>query len=150
MRDKEMSGKQEGLLSARTKKTNFLVAAAMNFSFIENNELIQIDPELIEDSLYVSNNFEYYLEEGKTYSVRKYVSITSSINHPELRVLDKAINNAKNAFNSGFNALINGHCKAWSQIWKNADVKISGDVAAQQAIRFNIFHLYQLDLKIMT
>ena len=69
--------------------------------------------------------------------------ITSSINHPELRVLDKAINNAKNAFKSGFNALINSHCKAWSQIWKNADVKISGDVAAQQAIRFNIFHLYQ-------
>ena len=69
-----MSEKQKGSLSARTKKTNFLVAAAMNFSFIENNELIQIDPELIEDSLYVSNNFEYYLEEGKTYSVKKYVS----------------------------------------------------------------------------
>jgi len=142
-RDTEMSGKQEASLSARTKKTNFLVAAAMNFSFTENNELIQIDPELIEDSLYVSNNFEYYLEAGKTYSVKKYVSLTSSINHPEPRVLDVAINNAQNALKSGFNALMNNHCEAWSQIWKNADVKISGDVAAQQAIRFNIFHLYQ-------
>ena len=32
---------------------------------------------------------------------------------------------------------------AWSRIWEDADITIDGDAAAQQAIRFNIFHLNQ-------
>jgi maltose phosphorylase len=35
------------------------------------------------------------------------------------------------------------HTAAWAEIWKNADIQIQGDTSAQQAIRFNIFQLYQ-------
>ena len=35
------------------------------------------------------------------------------------------------------------HEKAWEEIWALGDIEIEGDVEAQQAIRFNIFHLNQ-------
>ena len=35
------------------------------------------------------------------------------------------------------------HEAAWADIWSLGDIRIEGDVEAQQAIRFNIFHLNQ-------
>ncbi|MGB8492698.1 MAG: glycosyl hydrolase family 65 protein, partial [Bacteroidales bacterium] len=43
----------------------------------------------------------------------------------------------------GYDSLIDGHREVWQKIWNASDVIIEGDVAAQQAIRFNIFHLNQ-------
>ena len=43
----------------------------------------------------------------------------------------------------GFDALLHNHIGAWEKIWDAADIVIDGDSAAQQGIRFNIFHLYQ-------
>ena len=39
--------------------------------------------------------------------------------------------------------LLINHKNSWSKIWSNADIYIDGDTASLQAIRFNIFHLYQ-------
>jgi maltose phosphorylase len=44
---------------------------------------------------------------------------------------------------NGFDYLLNNHINAWEEIWSKADIEISGDLAAQQGIRFNIFQLYQ-------
>jgi maltose phosphorylase len=47
------------------------------------------------------------------------------------------------ALKTGFTKLFENHRKEWEKLWAKADVVIEGDVAAQQGIRFNIFHLYQ-------
>jgi maltose phosphorylase len=39
--------------------------------------------------------------------------------------------------------MMNAQVEAWSNIWEMADIQIAGDDEAQQAIRFNIFHLNQ-------
>ena len=39
--------------------------------------------------------------------------------------------------------LFENHRKEWERIWSTSDVVIEGDIAAQQGIRFNIFHLNQ-------
>ena len=43
----------------------------------------------------------------------------------------------------GWSAALQDHMMAWERIWERSDVTITGDDAAQQAIRFNIFHLNQ-------
>jgi len=43
----------------------------------------------------------------------------------------------------GFDKLYRAHVDKWAEIWKEADIEIDGDVAAQQGIRFNIFHMKQ-------
>src|SRR5690606_32114665 len=43
----------------------------------------------------------------------------------------------------GFDTLFAEQIAAWAQKWAENDIQIVGDVAAQQAIRFNIFQLHQ-------
>ncbi|VAW27589.1 Maltose phosphorylase, partial [hydrothermal vent metagenome] len=39
--------------------------------------------------------------------------------------------------------LFKEHSKAWYNKWQESDIKIGGDLSAQQAIRYNIFQLHQ-------
>jgi maltose phosphorylase len=141
--DAQRVGDRKGVVSARTKKTNFLTATAMRFSFWENDQLVEIHPNTKAETLYVDNHFEHFLKQGSTYTLKKYVAVTSTINHSEFNTVAAAINEVTDAYRAGFDAIYADHVKAWDEIWKNADVKIEGDKSAQQAIRFNIFHLYQ-------
>ena len=142
-RDAERIGVRKGVVSARTKKTNFLVATAMRFSFWADGEIVEIHPNSAQRDLYVDNHFEHYTEKGKTYTIKKYVSVTSSLNHSEFNTVAAAINNVTAAYVGGFDKMYDEHTAAWAEIWKNADIQIQGDTSAQQAIRFNIFQLYQ-------
>ena len=47
------------------------------------------------------------------------------------------------AVETGFEQLLKEQADAWGDKWKESDIVIEGDVAAQQAIRFNIFQLNQ-------
>ena len=134
---------KKGVVCARTKKTNFSVATAMRFSFWKEKELLEIHPNVAQHDFYVENNFEHFLEQGVKFTLKKYVSITSTLNHSEFSIIPRSINQVKDAYLKGFDTLLEEHVNAWSAIWKNADIQIEGDVAAQQGIRFNIFQLYQ-------
>jgi maltose phosphorylase len=134
---------QKGILCARTKKTNFCVATAMRFSFWREQELLTIHPNVAQKDFYVENNFEHYLEKGVRFTLKKYVAVTSTINHSEFELAAKAIKRVRDAYTSGFDTLRSEHENAWADIWKSADIQIDGDEASQQGIRFNIFHLYQ-------
>ncbi|MFM6935681.1 MAG: family 65 glycosyl hydrolase domain-containing protein [Flavobacteriales bacterium] len=134
---------QKGIICGRTKKTNFSVATAMRFSFWKASELLTIHPNVAERDFYVENNFEHYLEKGIPYTLKKYVAITSTLNHSEFELAAKAISRVRDAYTGGFDQLRHDHEKAWLKIWETADIVIQGDTAAQQGIRFNIFHLYQ-------
>lgn len=141
--DSRKVGVKKGVVTARTKKTGFLVATAMRYSFWHEDKQVDLHPTVLDKELYVENNFEHYLEKGEKYTIKKYVSVTSSINHSLFNTTPSAVLNVTNAYKEGFDNLFDAHVKAWANIWRNADVKIEGDTSAQQAIRFNIFHLYQ-------
>lgn len=134
---------KKGYICSKTKKSNFTVSTAMRFSFWKNDELLEIHPNHISKAFYVENNFEYYVEKGNRYTLKKYVSIVSTITHSEFSVIPRSINNVRQAYMNGFDYLLKNHIAAWEEIWSKADIVISGDIAAQQAIRFNIFQLYQ-------
>ncbi len=136
-------GIKKGIVCVKTKKTNFHVATAMRISFWKESELLDIHPNLVEREFYVENNFEYYLEKGVTHTLKKYVSVSSTINHSEFSYATIALNRVTKAYINGFDMLLAEHKAAWANIWSNSDIKIEGDSASQQAIRFNIFHLFQ-------
>ena len=55
----------------------------------------------------------------------------------------KAQDAIRKAEEKGFNTLLKKQKIEWELIWRHSDIKIEGDISAQQAIRFNIFHLNQ-------
>jgi maltose phosphorylase len=52
-------------------------------------------------------------------------------------------NVAKEAFRKKYDSLFEEHKTKWEEKWLHSDIIIKGDDAAQQGIRFNIFHLNQ-------
>jgi maltose phosphorylase len=75
--------------------------------------------------------------------ITKYGGYISDRNHDKNDLISVAKSTLKKASELGFDGLLEKQKQAWAKIWDMADITINGDVAAQQGIRFNIFHLNQ-------
>ena len=73
----------------------------------------------------------------------KYLGVVSSLNVLPGQVSTHSKKAALRAADIGFDQMLHDQAEAWHLLWRDADITITGDVAAQQAIRFNIFQLYQ-------
>ncbi len=130
-------------VQAVTKKTQYTVGVAMQNRLIldengsdQKSTLTALPKKSIEA-------FNLDISEGSTVTVYKFVGITSSMNYAAGDIKSKAKHIANQAGNYTFDELLANHTRAWSDIWDMCDIRIEGDVSAQQAIRFNIFQLYQ-------
>ncbi len=79
---------------------------------------------------------------GETVRVDKLVAVSTSRNHGEDALSAVACAAADAALATGFDALRAAHEADWAARWDKADVRIDGDDAAQQGIRFNLFQLF--------
>ncbi len=75
--------------------------------------------------------------------IEKYAAITNSLYHEKDDLGERVSLALKRAKEKGFDQLFKDHEAIWANKWETSDIQISGDVAAQQGIRFNIFHLMQ-------
>jgi len=130
-----------GYLTMETKKLSFHVTAAMKNQVIQNGAALTLPVEAISNENYVGHKLSLKSSQGTTTTIYKYVSVTNNryMNNEEL--VAKAIELVNYAYEAGFNTLFNTHCTKWEKHWEESDIVIKGDVAAQQAIRFNIFQL---------
>ena len=94
------------------------------------------------DEGYVSRKFVFDVEAGQTVGCDKFVSVTTSRDHSEATLLSAAQAGVLSARDAGYDALRREQERAWARRWEKADVRIEGDVAGQQGIRFNIFQLF--------
>ncbi|HSK68149.1 MAG TPA: glycoside hydrolase family 65 protein, partial [Candidatus Limnocylindria bacterium] len=78
---------------------------------------------------------------GETALVDKLVCVATDRDHPAESLSDIARAGAARARDAGYEALLENHVRAWARKWEHADVRIEGDDAAQQGIRFSLFHL---------
>ncbi len=134
----------EGFLQMKTKKLDFQVGWRMFCSLKSGNDNIQTDSvETTEDEKYFGTIVSFSLAKGVEASLHKYVAVVSNMNHAStaLNSASKAI--LETAVAKGFDQLLAEHIVAWAKKWEHGDIIIEGDVAAQQAIRFNIFQLHQ-------
>jgi len=131
-----------GLLVSKTKKTNFEVCYTFNsHAYLENAEVNPIGFRANEGK--IAQEYEVHLEHNNCFEITKYVGIQSvlyqSLDDLQLRTLDKL----RKAEAKGYKKLKKEQIEFWHKKWAESDITIEGDPAAQQAIRFNIFHLYQ-------
>jgi len=129
-------------VEAITKKTGYCVGVAMsNQVTIDGDELRSTKKEA--DEKYVSETFETKISPGSTITLEKCVGVTSSMNYPTDKIKAAACQSSLEAGSIGYHTIAQDHSDAWKDIWDMCDIQIDGDVSAQQAIRFNIFQLYQ-------
>lgn len=130
----------------QTEKTEFETAAAMQCRVwrIRPQGQESVDASSSRSTEYTGRcTYELALKKGETARLEKYVGITTSLHHRKGRVLSGAQKISEMALTQGYSVLKEEHRLAWKSIWSRGDIIIEGDVSAQQAIRFNIFHLNQ-------
>ncbi len=133
------SNQNNSFLLSQTKKTDFRVAFAQHVKINDKNA----KDIASHNKVIVKNSFEVNAKQGETIILEKYVGIVSSLNHSFEDLTAVALKQSKNAITEGFDSLLNKHIAKWDTIWEHSDIKIKGDIEAQQGIRYNIFHLNQ-------
>jgi maltose phosphorylase len=139
---KEING-NIAVLVTRTLKTDFHVATGMNLEFKKGSNEILFKSSNIVREKYIAAEVSIDIRKGEEIILNKYVSVLSSLNNKKEKLIEDTKARLKKARSSGYAKLFLDHAKEWERIWSTSDVLIEGDLSAQQAIRFNIFHLNQ-------
>jgi maltose phosphorylase len=128
---------------SETKKTNFQVCAGMQCQLWLDGVQHKIPVEIAETDMRVSNKFELTLSQGQELMLDKFASVTTSLNHSKENLAEATKDNLARYSQAGFVQILDEHSSSWRAKWEEMDIRIEGDISAQQAIRFNIFQLYQ-------
>nr|WP_320120266.1 glycoside hydrolase family 65 protein [uncultured Marinifilum sp.] len=135
--------KGEGYIAAKTKKLDFHVCMGMKYEVCKDGQKQELHPILTEEEKYVANTVEFDVEQDQELSIYKYASVLSSLNHAKADIFSNAQVVVSAAYEKTYGSLLEEHVSAWADKWAHSDIVIEGDVAAQQAIRFNIFQMNQ-------
>ncbi|MGG0821542.1 glycoside hydrolase family 65 protein [Paenibacillus turicensis] len=132
-------------LTIKTKKLDFHLTSAMHTKLFHNDVQLKhpLPSEQIEKDKYVGVRSEITTQQGETVTLYKYVANVTSRDYEPSQLINQALHFVNEAIQIGFEALLEEQKQAWGEHWKECDIVIAGDLAAQQAIRFNIFQLYQ-------
>lgn len=140
---KKSAGNNEAFLQIKTKKLDFHLASAMKYSIAKNGEELKFTGHQETSKKYIGVYANKKFEQGDTFVIQKLVANCTSRDHDIHELEEKCHDVIATAHTQGVAELGNQHAQKWADIWRDCDITIEGDVAAQQAIRFNIFQLYQ-------
>jgi maltose phosphorylase len=133
----------DAALTINTKKLDFHVTSVMAYTILKNGNPMTITPETIQREKYVAHSLTLDVLEKEQVVLYKYVANVTSRDHGYGQLLSAARTVLQSAMEVGFQHLLQEQITAWANKWSESDIVIEGDVAAQQAIRFNIFQLNQ-------
>jgi len=135
--------KGNAYLLAKTRKSDFIACMTMFYELTKNNAPLSAEPDSATKEKFVSNRVSIDVQKNDLVEIFKYTSVLSSLNHSPEKIIQNGRKTAEDALNKKFDALFTEHKAEWDEKWLHSDIIITGDEAAQQGIRFNIFHLNQ-------
>ena len=133
----------QAFIQAKTMKTDFYTCTFMESKVFIDGKSVLIEPYIQADSNYASFTYQHQVKKGECYTIQKYGGYTVDRNHDKNELVSVAKKVLNTSTKNGFNKLLNDQKLAWAEIWNMSDITISGDIKAQQGIRFNIFQLNQ-------
>ncbi|MFW5821426.1 MAG: family 65 glycosyl hydrolase domain-containing protein [Bacteroidota bacterium] len=130
-------------LVSKTKKSGFSVCMSMEYEISKNDHPVSAKSEIIRKPGFVANSLTTNMAENEEVILYKYVSVLNSMNHKREEIVKNGQEILRKAAEKKFDQLFKEHSEIWKKKWSHSDIIIEGDDAAQQGIRFNIFHLNQ-------
>jgi maltose phosphorylase len=132
-----------GYVQMRTKKTGFEVATGMKCVILVDGKPVEVETKPVVKDKYIGLEYNFTLKATESITVYKYAANLSSQNYKAEELVSKLKETLNRVSAKGFDTILKEQADAWAEKWKHNDIIIEGDVAAQQAIRFNIFQLNQ-------
>jgi maltose phosphorylase len=139
----EQSADKEVLaVQLETKKTEFHVAVGA-VTKLSINDIVLSNESTKTLPGYASQRYAIDAKVNESINIQKYVSVQVSLYEDQADLTPLAKKRAKALAGIGFTELLQEHANKWHKKWQESDIVIEGDLSAQQAIRYNIFQLYQ-------
>jgi len=130
-------------LTTKTNKLDFHVTCAMDCTLEIDGKLITSEAKIIEKPYFVGNEYHMVVKKNQKVQLTKYIAAVTNRDYENNLMIDQATKLVAEAKLKGFDSLFSEHAKVWAEKWLENDVRIYGDVKAQQGVRFNIFQLNQ-------
>lgn len=127
-------------VTMKTRKTDFSVSTAFAWK-LEGGALQGSSAFTDRGGEYAGITLQVKMARGETVTLEKYAAVTSSRYYPVGSLEAQAVEKALEAAKEGYEGLFLRHSQKWAELWHMGDITISGDVPAQQGIRFNIYQL---------
>ncbi|WCO01260.1 glycoside hydrolase family 65 protein [Psychroserpens ponticola] len=134
---------EQAFIVSKTMKTHFYVCTSMQTQVSLNGLVLRQDKTVNDAIDKIAFTYQNQVSKGETITLTKFGGYISDRNHDKNELVSEAKKTLNKVSELGFDALLEKQKQAWAKIWDMADITIEGDVAAQQGIRFNIFHLNQ-------
>src|SRR5690606_19807477 len=131
-------------LQTKTLKTGFELCVGAKTQIYADGHLVKLNQQgVLQQNKWIAEEFHLDIASGNTINIVKLACVQSSLNHPAEALLATCEEKLVIANTVGFEKLKETQKVAWANKWLQSDIQIEGDVKAQQAIRFNIFQLFQ-------
>ena len=137
------SNNLEGSVIASTKENNFdtpVFTIAANMNIKVNGNIDNINHS--NSNRYSENEIEMNISKGEIVGIEKYITIVSTRDYEKSQLIKESKKILDEETVKGYETLYKEHCEAWNKRWETADIKIDGDILAQQGIRYNLFQLF--------
>ncbi|WPQ62349.1 glycoside hydrolase family 65 protein [Chitinophaga sancti] len=130
-------------LTLRTKKTGFKVCTGMLFHVYQQGRKLASAVTAVNKDKFVGGKLTVAATRNQETVIFKYAANLTSENHAAEQLLAACRKVVDKVAAKGFAKLQEEQAAAWAGKWQESDIVITGDAAAQQGIRFNIFQLNQ-------
>lgn len=134
--------KSGSYLLAKTNRSGIEIAQAAKVLIFDNSKQLRPESEVFTKGKgKIVQEFKIFVKKNHRYDIEKLVSIYTSKDKEVRNPLAEAINSAK--YCPRFLELFEVHKVAWDGLWREFDIKVSGDEFSQKVLRLHIFHLIQ-------
>ena len=135
-----------GILVHTTRASELTCASGMEHVVDENGHELHTDVYFEDDKARVTISAE--IEPGKPLRFVKFMAYHWSSRQSAEFLRDQVAASLANAVAEGWEGLLKDQKEALDWFWERADVRVEGDPAVQQALRFSLFHLFQAGARI--
>ncbi|KAA5544806.1 glycosyl hydrolase family 65 protein [Adhaeribacter rhizoryzae] len=132
-----------GFIITETPNIPFQVCTGMRLQLEKDNAGVETTVALISQNNYIGNRLTATVNENEQLVLYKYAAVVTSENYPTEKLAIACNLALERAKQIGFAEMLDVQSAVWAEKWQLSDLVIKGDLAAQQAIRFNIFSLNQ-------
>ncbi len=135
-------GEEETYALAQTLRSGFRVACATRHG-LQGTGQGAAARRLEESGDLLEERFTFSLQPGQSLGLSKFIAYAGQTHPGEGEPLTTAREEARKAEEAGFEALLLENEAFLKAYWERSDVRIEGDDALQQGLRFNGFHILQ-------
>ncbi len=128
-------------IHVETNQSHIRLAEVARHQIFMNDKRLFIKPRCLEEEKCITHEYAMRVESNCPVRVEKIVVVHSSRDRAVSECLYDATLKSQHA--EPFDALLQTHRDAWSQLWHRCDVEIETDGEEQRILRLHIFHLLQ-------